>query len=152
MVDTSLFSIMKIVSSDSAHRDTTHIKREDFEAAAKDFLSIPDLHDEKIAAGYQEESQYDSTYNRAIFTYTPLHPDNELVKQQQVITQPGALEGKTVKNIYITKLISNRDSFMRQNLLWQMDRSFSVTTILQKPGQPETITTTKVIWNNDLSE
>jgi len=52
-----------------------------------------------------------------------------------------------VNNIIIDRVISNRDSFMKQNLLWQMDMSFQVVTTLQKPGKPEKMTTVKVVWN-----
>ncbi len=152
MVDTSLFTITKTVAIDSLKPDTSFIRREDFEATAGDFLNIPDLGNPKIAAAYTEEEQYDSTYNRAIITYTPVHLDLDPVKQQQVIIDPGARDDKTVRNIYITRIINNRDSFMRQNLLWQMDRSFQVSTIKQLPGKPETVTTLRVTWDENKNE
>jgi hypothetical protein len=149
MVDTSLFTITRTVAIDSLKPDTSFIRREDFEATARDFLNIPDLGNPKIAAAYTEEEQYDSTFNRAIFTYTPVHIDLDPVKQQQVITDPDATDGKTVKNIYITRIINNRDSFVRQNLLWKMDQSFQVTTIKQLPGKPESVMNLRVSWNEN---
>jgi hypothetical protein len=129
-VDTSLYSIIKIVQTDTLPGDTVFIAREEFRAAAKDFLSIPDLSDKKVAKRYKEETLFDETLNRVIITYTP-----------NVIT------GDRVNNIIITRVISNKDSAMTQNMLWQMDKSFQVATTAQKPGKPEITTTVKVIWN-----
>src|SRR5688572_15520522 len=66
-VDTSLYSIVKIEFADSLHIDTTYIPREKFREVAADFLSIPDLSDPKVAAGYKEDPvQYDEMLNRVI--------------------------------------------------------------------------------------
>lgn len=32
-------------------------------------------------------------------------------------------------------------------MFWQMDKSFQITTISQKPGQPEKTKIIKVTWN-----
>ena len=37
-------------------------------------------------------------------------------------------------------------------MLWQVDKSFQVTTIRQLPGQKETTTTYKVIWSEESDE
>ena len=54
-IDTALYSIMKVVYTDSLHSDTTYIPREQFADVAKEFLDIPDLSDNKVAARYKEE-------------------------------------------------------------------------------------------------
>src|SRR5258705_7800257 len=63
-VDTSLYSIIKIVHQDTLHYDTTYIKREEFRDAAKDFLEIPDLSAPKTANRFTEEKLFDETMNR----------------------------------------------------------------------------------------
>lgn len=148
-VDTSLYSIVKIVTTDSLHHDTTYIRREEFSAAAKDFLAIPDLSDKKVAKRYKEETMYDKTMNRVIITYTPENPDKEEIQKQELLVTPDLATGDKVNNIIINRVISNRDGFMQKNMLWQMDKSFQVVTTLQKPGKPETTTTMKVGWNED---
>lgn len=151
-VDTSLYSIVMIVSTDSLHSDTTYIPREEFRAAAKDFLAIPDLSDQKVADRYKEETMYDKTINRVVITYTPENPDKEEIQKQELLVTPNAATGDKVNDIIINRIISNRDSFMQKNMLWQMDKSFQVVTTLQKPGKPETITTMKVTWNEDADQ
>jgi hypothetical protein len=151
-VDTSLYSIMQVIQTDSLHSDTTYMPREVFRTAAKDFLTIPDLSDKKVAKGYKEESLYDETLNRVVITYTPENPDKEEIQKQQLLVTPNAATGDIVNNIIINRVISNRDSFLQKNMLWQMDRSFQVTTISQKPGKPETTTTIRVIWNDNDPE
>jgi len=151
-VDTSLYSIIKIVQNDTLPGDTIYIPREEFRAAAKDFLSIPDLSDKKVAKRYKEEAIFDETINRFIITYTPEDPAKEEIQKQELLVTPNTATGDKVNNIIIDRVISNRDSFMKQNLLWQMDRSFQVATTLQKPGKPEKTTTVKVVWNEGYDQ
>ena len=56
-VDTSLYSIIRLDFIDSTRTDTTYIRREDFRALAKDFLSLPDIADKKNRKDYKEETQ-----------------------------------------------------------------------------------------------
>jgi hypothetical protein len=37
-------------------------------------------------------------------------------------------------------------------MLWQVDKSFQVTTTAQKPGQPETTTIMKISWGENEDE
>lgn len=149
-VDTSLYSIMKVVYIDSLHSDTSYIPREEFEITAKDFLDIPDLSDQKVAKRYREEpARYDELLNRVIITYTPLNPIEEEIKSQELLVTPDPAAGDKVNNIIIIREISNRDSFLQRKMLWQMDKSFQVITTSQKPGKPEITITTKVSWNED---
>jgi hypothetical protein len=152
-VDTSLYPIMKILTKDSLQSDTVYIPREEFAAAAKDFLDIPDLSDPKVTKRYKEEqARYDDLLNRVVITYTPLSPDKEEVKKQEVLITPNAAAGDKVTNIIIVREINNRDSFLQKKMLWQMDKSFQVITTRQKPGIPEKTTVMKVSWNEEKSE
>lgn len=152
-VDTSLYSIMKVVYYDSLHSDTTYIPREEFEVAAADFLAIPDLSDQKVAKRYKEEpARYDELLNRVIITYTPLNPEREEIKSQELLVTPNVATGDKVNNIIILREISDRDSFLQKKMLWQMDRSFQVITTRQEPGKPEIIITTKVSWNEETDQ
>ena len=152
-VDTALYSIMKVVYIDTLHSDTTYIPREEFETVAKDFLDIPDLSDKKVANRYKEEpARYDELLNRVIITYTPLNPEKEEIKSQEILVTPNQAAGDKVNNIIIIREISNKDSFLQKRMLWQMDKSFQIVTTSQKPGKPEITTTTKVTWNEDSEQ
>ena len=151
-VDTSLYPIIKIVQNDTLPGDTTYIPREEFRAAAKDFLSIPDLADKKVAKRYKEETMFDEMMNRVVITYTPENPDKEEIQKQELVVIPNDITGDKVSNIIINRVISNKDSFMKQNMLWQMDKSFQVATTSQKPGKPEKTTTLKVSWNEGYDQ
>src|SRR6187399_2070762 len=54
-IDTSLYSIKKIVYIDSLHSDTSWVNREEFRGLAKDFLAIPDIARKKYKKLYAEE-------------------------------------------------------------------------------------------------
>ena len=151
-VDTSLYSIMMIEQTDSLPVDTTYIPREEFRATAKDFLTIPDLSDHKVAKRYKEETMFDETINRVVITYSPENPSREEIQKQELLVTPNAATGDKVNTIIINRVISNRDSFMKQNLLWLMDKSFQIATTLQKPGKPEKTTTVKVTWNEGYDQ
>ena len=149
-VDTSLYSIIRISFRDTSHYDTAYIPRENFRQEARDFLDIPDLADPKVAKRYREETpQYDEQLNRVIITYRPIDMEKETVKKQEILVTPASATGDRINNVLLLREISNRDSFMKQDMLWIFDRSFQITTTTQKPGQPEVTTVTRVIWNAD---
>ena len=111
-VDSSLYSIMKVVYTDSLNIDTSYIPREQFAEVAKEFLDIPDLSDKKVAKRYKEEpAVHDEMMNRVIITYTPINPDKEEIKRQELLATPIPGEDARVNNIIIIREISNRDSF-----------------------------------------
>lgn len=148
-IDTSLYPIMKINIIDSLHSDTVYIPREEFGNAAKDFLEIPDLSDQKVARKFKEEEpRYDELLNRVIITYTPIDPDKEETKKQEMLVTPSTA-GDKVNNIIVIKEISNRDSFLQKKMLWQLDKYFQIVTTSQKKGNPEVTSIMKVSWNED---
>jgi len=147
-VDTSLYSIRRIVFGDSSHNDTTYIPREEFKNAAVDFLNIPDITEPDFAGRYSESSSYDENINRAMIVYEPKDPQKEQIQREEVLINPDGESGK-VSSIIINSIISSKDSLLEKKLLWQIDKSFQATIIRQKLGQPETTTTYKVIWGED---
>lgn len=150
-VDTSLYPIKKIVFTDSIHSDTIFVPREQFRSLAKDFLDIPDLTDKKYKNRYTEEKLFDETLNRVIISYKPQNPDKEELQKQEVLIAPGS-SGDKVNSIIIDRVINNKDSFLQKSMLWQVDKSFQVTTTEQKPGQPEITTIMKITWEEDEYE
>jgi hypothetical protein len=147
-VDSSLYSIRKIIYVDSTRNDTIYFKREQFHDLAADFLSLPDLSSSKYEDRFKEEKQFDETLNRVIITYQPLEPGKEEIQRQEVLIQPGP-SGDKVTSIIIDYFINNKDSSVQKRMLWQVDKSFQVATMRQLPGQPETNSTLRVIWNED---
>jgi hypothetical protein len=146
-IDTSLYSIIKVTYKDSTHSDTEYIKREEVRLFAKDFLELPEISKKK----FTEENIPGSDNTLPTISYTPIDPDKEEIQRLYFMIDPGlADKGKSViKTIYIDRSFTNRDSAVQKILLWQMDKSFQVTTIRQLPGQPETTSTYKVIWNEE---
>jgi hypothetical protein len=146
-VDTSLNPIRKITYIDSLHNDTVYVKREEFRGLAKDFLEMPDLMEKKYSDHYTEEKRFDETMNRVIISYVPDDPENEDIQKLDVLMTPNSATGDKLNNLIIERLVSNKDGYIHKMMLWQVDRSFQVTTTTQKPGQPESTSTYKVTWN-----
>lgn len=145
-IDTSLNSIKKITYIDSMHSDTEYVPREQFKNLAKDFLDVPDLTDKKYRDRYTEEKLFDETLNRVIITYKPLNPDKEELQKQEVLIVPDP-SGDKVSSIFLDRVINNKDGFLQRKLFWEVDKSFEITTISQKPSQPETTSIVKVTWD-----
>jgi hypothetical protein len=147
-IDTSLFSIRQFTIIDSTHTDTVYIPREQFRGLAKDFLELPDLSEKKYEQRFTEKKIYDETLNRAILVYEPIEKENEIIQRQELVVTPDLTGGDgTVNSIIVDYLLSSKDSSVQKRMLWQADRSFQITTIKQLPGKPETMSTTRVTWN-----
>jgi hypothetical protein len=150
-VDTSLYSIMQLEWIDTSSTDTTYIKREDFKSAAKEFLLLPQLSHPAIAKEYKQESRYDSLTRKVIISYFPVSDNNEIKKIELMasVDEIGKDGNNRVTNVLVEKGKTDRNSSRIQKMYWNTDRNFSIVTFSQLPGQPEKISTTKVIWNDD---
>ena len=147
-VDTSLFAILQLNYIDSNRIDTIYHSREEFRKLATDFLSLPDLTDKSYTGRYKEEVIYDDMLGRAIIVSLPVDPAREIIQRQELVVTPDPSGGESkINNIIIDYLLTSKDSSVEKKMLWLADKSFQVTTIKQLPGKPETITTTKIIWN-----
>jgi hypothetical protein len=149
-IDTSLYTIIKVNYVDSIRSDTEYVRREDVRALAQDFLNIPEL----SKSDYTEENFPGPTEGASTFTYRPVKPDKQELKQVDLIIDPSLeMQGKSqITTIIIEKLIANKDSSVEKKLLWQTDKSFQVTKIKQLPGQPEMYSSYKVIWSSVSDE
>ena len=146
-VDTSLYKITKLVSIDSTW-DTSYIKREEFRTYASDFLEGPDLADKSYEPAYEESKFFDASLNRVIITYTP-KKDRTLqpIQREEVTIEPGDQGNDKVRNIIVDKQTTSKDSVtLIKRMLWTVDESFQITTIIQKPGMPDSIQTTRINW------
>ena len=147
-IDTSLYSIRKLIYVDSLRTDTLYLHRENFREEAKEFLSVPDISASGYRDRYVEEKLFDETLNRVLLTYTPLNPEKEEIQRQEVLIKADP-SGDKVTNIIINSMINTKDSSIQKKLLWKVDESFQMTITKQLAGQPETTSTVKVIWNAD---
>jgi hypothetical protein len=145
-VDTSLYPIIKITWIDTAMADTVFVKREEFRGLAANFLQIPDLAEKEYKKRFTEEKFYDQSLNTVIFTYQPMDAEKEEIQRQEILITPHS-SGDKVRSIIIDQLITNKDSSVMKRMLWQVNKSFQVTTTIQKSNIPEKNFTMKVVWN-----
>ena len=145
-VDTNLYPIIKIISKDSLNADTFFVKREEFRELAKEFLEIPDLTLKKYKKLFLETKFLDQSLNRVIITYRPKYPEKEEIQRQEILIDPD-YEANKVKSLIIDKTIVSGDSSIQKRMLWQIGKSFQITTIIQKSNDEERSNTIKVVWN-----
>lgn len=148
-VDTSIYTIRKVVLKDSAGADTTYISREQFRKEAADFLSLPDISSPEYAKKFTEVKDFDPTLNRVMMVYSPVNPANEEIQRQEVLIKPDSVEGDKITSIFINSVTNSKDNQVEKKLLWQIDKSFQVTTVSSPKNGPEKTSTFKVIWNEE---
>lgn len=148
-VDTSLYSITRYDyrGTDSIAFDTLYIPREQFRKEGAAFLSLPDLSMARYAKRFYEESRYDELLKKVIVSYLPIDSKNEEVQKEEVHVSPSVAEGDKVTTILASKVINDRNGLRQEELLWLIDKSFTIVRTTQLPGQPAQLITTKVIWN-----
>ena len=138
---------ISIVSVQANYSDTSWVKREEFRGLAKDFLAIPDISDKKHRKLFIEEKLYDESLNRVILSYKPIKPENTEIQKLEILITPDVAMGDKVSSIIIDQIVADKNGSLQKKMLWRVDQSFQVTTISQKPGEPEIISTLKVTWN-----
>jgi len=145
-VDTSIYSIVRI-SKIQALSDTTYLKREEFKAAAQEFLSLPDLTQKKLRARYTETKLYDEDLKKVVLSYAPKDKAQaEGIMRQDVLIEPDAGAGDQVQTIYVETIAGNSDSTVQKRMTWNVSGRFQVITIINKKNAPEAIRTTEVTW------
>lgn len=147
-VDSSLAPIIKLTYLENDRIDTQYIHRDNFRKTAADFLELPDISSEKFKGEFDESEVLDETINRLIVRQTPYKPEEQMVQSQEVLIKP-ALEGDKVTTIMINTLQNSKDSSVQKRLIWQIDKSFQVTTIVNKGKGNETVQTYKVVWGSE---
>src|SRR6476661_5477661 len=146
-IDTSLYRIVKIETVDSSST-TSYIKREEFKDCAKDFLEMPDISSGKWKDDYEETKMFDDAINNVILTYTTKEEDNE-VRREDVLLEPTNTSGNSeVKTVIVNKIKSAGDSTVEKNMIWYVNKRFTIITKVQKNNQPEKIKRLEVIWND----
>ena len=60
--------------------------------------------------------------------------------------EPNSETGDKVKNIIVDKLINSKESNITKRMLWNVDESFQVTTIIQQQGREDSTNTIKIQW------
>ena len=145
-VDTSVYSIVKLVRKTDSTYDTTYVKREEFGRLAKDFLETPDI-SKTLGGKYTEERMMNNDLGLAVFIATPKDEDLE-VRRQEVRIEPDPPNDK-IKSIYIEKVKNDKDSSVTKRMTWYADRKFQIVTITQRPNIEEKTSVMEVVWNQE---
>jgi hypothetical protein len=146
-VDTSLFRIVKLETVDTVTTQS-YVRREDFKHLAKDFLELPDITSSKWKDDYQETQMFDETLNNMILTYTTKEPENP-VQREDVLLAPTNEKGNNDVNSIVVHTVENKgDSTVEKNMVWYVNKRFTVVTKVQRKNQPERARKLEVIWND----
>lgn len=145
-IDTSLYSLTQITTHNGS-TDTAYLRREDFSAAAQDFLSLPDLNNDDLRSKYAETKLYDEDLKKVVLSYAPKDGnDFDQITRQDVLIEPGDETADQVQTIYIETLLNKGDSAVQKKLTWNVAKGFQVIRVVTRPGTPEVVQTTDVSW------
>lgn len=143
-LDSSLYQIMKIESR-NGNPDTTFIKREDIRKYAASFLDLPDIANDDYHKNYTEDRLIVAE-TQTLNIISTAERRNAEIQKQVIITDLTDLANGRVQSIYIDRYKSAGDSAIQLKLFWEIDKSFSIDSIIQKDDQPERFHRIKVEW------
>lgn len=135
----------KFTAVDSNQADTSHLTKEEFDAYAKEFTSLPDIALPNQMNNYSETNNYDETLGNILLIYTP-KKDNAVIQNETIMMQPDEQGNTQVQTILVKTIHSNKDSSVEKNLTWHINSHFQIVTKTDKPGQPEKVSTTIIKW------
>lgn len=145
-IDTSLYRIVRLEKQDG-QSNTTYISRNDFRSVAAPFLNLPDISAGDLKDDYEESKIFEQASNQVILTYTTNEKDNE-IQREDVILGPGTNEFDKVETIIIHQMKNAGDSTVIRNMVWYVDKRFTIVTKTQKANGPEKVNTVEVVWND----
>ena len=150
-IDTSLYTIMQLQRNGNG-TDTAFIPREAFKDVSNPFLTLPNIAEGSLKKKYNESRLYDETLDRFVITYTPKEVDEELeIRRQDVVIVPNLGSGENIESVYIERQQTGGDSTVHQKMNWETEKGFTIRSIIQKQGAPETVHTTEVVWRHPRS-
>ena len=144
-LDTSLYQVTKFEMINN-QIDTAYLKREDIRKLATPFLSIPDVSDKEYSEKYTEDKLIDAQQGTLNITSTLKESSDAEIQKQIVIVDISDPSNGKIQSIYIDRYINSGDSTIQQKLFWEIDRYFSIGSIIEKEGQPDRTHTLKVAW------
>jgi len=144
-LDSSLYGITKYETADSI-TDTTYLKREDIRKFAAPFLSLPEIADKNYYENYTEERFINDQQETLNITSTAKNENAEIQKQIIIVIALADGSSGKVQSIFVDRYISSKDSTVEQKLFWEMDKYFSIGSIIEKENKPEKTRFTKVAW------
>lgn len=84
---------------------------------------------------------------KVIISYLPRNKANEALQKEELHVTPDVAVGDKVTTILASKVTNDRNGLRQEEMLWLIDKSFTIVRTTQLPGQPAELITTKVIWN-----
>ena len=143
--DSSMYSFIKVERNGNKN-DTTYLKRAEIRKLAEPFLSLPDITQKPLYKKYSEDKLIDAQQETLNITSTLNDGEKGEIQKQIIIVGMSDMSNGNVQSIFIDRTISTADSTIEQKLFWQIDKYFTIGTIITKENQPEKTNYTKVEW------
>ena len=142
-LDSSLYQIIKIEKVGDI-TDTTVLKREEVRKYAASFLDLPEIANDDYAKNYAEDRVI--VPEKQTLNIISTAKGSTEIQKQIIITDLMDLSNGKVQSIYIDRYKSVGDSEIQLILFWEIDKSFSIDSIIQRKDQPERTHRLKVEW------
>lgn len=144
-LETSMNEFKKIERNGNKN-DTTYLRRDEIKKFAEPFLSLPDITDKKYIKKYIEDKLIDAQQETLNITTTLKDGEEGEIQKQIIIVGMADISSGKVQSIFIDRTINSADSTIDQKLFWQLDKYFTIGSIVTKENQPEKTYYSKVEW------
>ena len=144
-LDSSMYEFKK-VERNGNRNDTTYLRRDEIRKLAEPFLSLPDIADKTNYKKYAEDKFIDAEQGMLNITSTLKEGETGEIQKQMILVGMTSESNGKVQSIYIDRSINTPDSTIEQKLFWQIDKYFTIGSIVTKENQPEKTYYKKVEW------
>lgn len=136
-----------LLTTREGQTDSAWLKRSDLREMALPFLS-PEIDSIHMHSLFKESSFLDQTINEYTFSYDPAKklPDSIHLTHWDVYMNP---QTNTIERIYMVKERDSANQNITTQLMWLVNKSYSIRTINQIAGKQPVIKEEKMIWNFD---
>lgn len=136
-----------LLTSRQGKTDSIWLRRSYLREKALPFLS-PEIDSARMQSLFKESSFLDQTINAYTFSYDPkiVLPDSIHLTHWDVYMNP---QTNNVERIYMVKETDSANQNITTQLMWLVNKSYSIRTITQKAGQKPQVKEEKMIWNFD---
>jgi hypothetical protein len=137
------YLIIKKVFENKVLKDSSVISSAEFVALANTFLQ-KDITKPQYHSMYKPSVFNDLSTKSITFTYDALR-DTLPVKNVTVLLND---KSNKLRNVFITSIYNSNNSTVKEQLMWNAERSFSIHCFTTKPDSPEKMKSIFASWND----
>lgn len=143
-MDTLPLAFMKITTGGTTS-DTVKSSKQEFDRYARQFTDLPDIASTDNMDDYTETNDFEESLGNVLLMYSAKKLQSE-VRSETVMMEPDENGNTHVKTILANTMETGGDSTVVRDLTWHVGKRFQIVSKVNKPKQPEKISTVVISW------